>query len=222
MRLMTALRRFISDPHLGDAKVSALRGYASTDDHDQAFIDAWHRSINSDSIPVHVLGDISKGGLEAENRALEIIGSLPGIKHLVPGNHCRVHPMHSSARGRMRTTMGVFESVMVSDQVNIQGRQIMLSHFPYRGDHEHTGERYVQWRLRDEGLWLVHGHVHDEWKINGHQINVGWEMWPETFATENDILAIIRETELRENQAKSAAVAAQHRVARASGLLLPG
>ena len=75
----------------------------------------------------------------------------------------------------MRTTMGVFESVMVSDQVNIQGRQIMLSHFPYRGDHEHTGERYVQWRLRDEGLWLIHGHVHDEWKINGHQINVGWD-----------------------------------------------
>jgi hypothetical protein len=31
---------------------------------------------------------------------------------------------------------------------------------------------------------------------------------------------IIHETELRENQAKNAAVTAQHRVARASGLLL--
>lgn len=218
---MTALRRFISDPHLGDAQVAALRGYATTDDHDQAFIGAWRRSINSDSIQVHVLGDISKGGLEAENRALKIIGSLPGTKDLVPGNRCRVHPMHSSARSRMRTAMGVFESVMVSDQVNVQERQIMLSHFPYRGDHEHAGERCVQWRPGDERLWLIHGHVHDEWKINGHQINVGWETWPETFATENDVLAIIGETELRENQAKNAAVAAQHQVARASGLVMP-
>ncbi|MEX5235983.1 metallophosphoesterase [Kocuria arenosa] len=218
---MTALRRFISDPNLGDAKVSVLRGYASTDDHDQAFIDTWLKSVPHDEVIVYLLGDCSKGGLEAENRAWEILAGLPGRKRKVSGNHCRDHPMHSGWSGRMREAMDHFESVTIADEINIDGRQVMLSHFPYRGDHEHTGERNVKWRLRDEGQWLVHGHVHDEWKIHGRQINVGWEMWPDQFATEKDILAIINETELRENQAKNAAVAAQHRVARASGLLLP-
>jgi calcineurin-like phosphoesterase family protein len=44
--------------------------------------------------------------------------------------------------------------------------------YPLHGDH--TGEtRYTQYRLRDDGLWLAHGHVHTEWAKRGRQVNVG-------------------------------------------------
>jgi calcineurin-like phosphoesterase family protein len=48
----------------------------------------------------------------------------------------------------------------------------MLSHFPYKGDHK-PGDRYPEWRLRDEGLPLLHGHVHSAFLISGRQYNVG-------------------------------------------------
>lgn len=26
-------------------------------------------------------------------------------------------------------------------------------------------------------MWLLHGHVHDQWQVNGRQINVGVDVW---------------------------------------------
>ena len=49
---------------------------------------------------------------------------------------------------------------------------MLLSHFPYRGDH-YEDDRYEAYRLRDEGLPLLCGHVHHEWKFSGNQRNVG-------------------------------------------------
>jgi calcineurin-like phosphoesterase family protein len=53
---------------------------------------------------------------------------------------------------------------------------VLMCHLPYEGDHV-GDERYARFRLRDEGLWLLHGHVHDAWKVRGCQINVGVDVW---------------------------------------------
>jgi calcineurin-like phosphoesterase family protein len=60
------------------------------------------------------------------------------------------------------------------------GRQVLLSHFPYEGGGDHTEtERFTQYRLRGEGLWLLHGHTH--WQhIQVHdrrQLHVGLDAW---------------------------------------------
>src|SRR6218665_2255123 len=49
---------------------------------------------------------------------------------------------------------------------------------PYSGAHPEP-DRYDQWRLKDPGRWLLHGHTHDENQRlhNGHQIHVGIEAW---------------------------------------------
>ena len=37
--------------------------------------------------------------------------------------------------------------------------------------------RYIEHRPDDDGGWLLHGHVHEKWRQNGRQINVGVDAW---------------------------------------------
>jgi len=41
--------------------------------------------------------------------------------------------------------------------------RVLLSHFPYGGD-SHDEDRYAQFRLRGEGIPLLHGHVHEPFR----------------------------------------------------------
>ncbi len=37
--------------------------------------------------------------------------------------------------------------------------------------------KYDQWHPRDDGDWLLHGHVHEKWCQQHRQINVGVDAW---------------------------------------------
>jgi calcineurin-like phosphoesterase family protein len=81
--------------------------------------------------------------------------------------------MHRKSLPHTRRFLDVFDSVSLHEQTRLPGgRKVLLSHFPYKGDH-HAQDRHRQWRLRDEGDWLIHGHVHDQWWVEGRQVNVG-------------------------------------------------
>ena len=49
---------------------------------------------------------------------------------------------------------------------------LLLSHFPYKGDHTEE-DRFKDRRPANFGEWLLHGHVHDLWKVKDKMINVG-------------------------------------------------
>jgi len=106
----------------------------------------------------------------------QLIAELPGTKHLIAGNHDRCHPMHRDAHNWQRRYLEVFDSVQSFARRRIAGRQVMLSHFPFSGDHTFE-DRYTQYRLRDEGAWLLHGHTHSMSKGEGRQIHVGADAW---------------------------------------------
>ena len=58
---------------------------------------------------------------------------------------------------------------------------MLLSHFPYDGDHT-TTDREQQYRLRDLGLPIVHGHTHAAKIVTRSQegtlqVHVGWDTW---------------------------------------------
>jgi len=53
---------------------------------------------------------------------------------------------------------------------------VSACHFPYQGDSEVT-DRFTDRRPGDRGGWLLHGHVHDAWRQDGRQINVGIDAW---------------------------------------------
>ena len=80
---------FISDTHLGHDNIlkftkndgTRLRNFESLDHMHQTIIDNWCAKVGPNDKVYH-LGDVA-----FTRRGLDIIGSLPGIKRLVRGNH---------------------------------------------------------------------------------------------------------------------------------------
>lgn len=180
-----------SDLHIGHALVAADRGHASTAEHDDAIAQAWAETVTKrDS--VWVLGDLASSTPTPE---LELLSRLPGTKHLILGNHDPAHPLHTDGHRQFRRYLGVFGSVQTSATRRLGDQSVLLSHFPYEGDGPGRADRYSQWRLRDEGRWLVHGHVHQAWRVRGRQVNVGVDHWPSPASAE-ELEAIIGEHEL--------------------------
>lgn len=168
---------FTADLHFGHRLVAGHRGFLTeggpnTMAHDLTLIDRWCQVVRSDD-HVWVLGDIA---VSSPTRALGIIGDLPGIKHLIAGNHDGCHPMHRNSHKMLRLYMQVFTSVQPFARRRINGEEVLLSHFPYDKDRHEV--RYTQYRLRDEGRWLLHGHTHQaDQRREGREIHVGVDAW---------------------------------------------
>lgn len=170
---------FTSDPHAGHRHVASLRGFASPELHD-AFLAAqwWGRVRPVDR--VFILGDIvASNSKKATEHGLSFFAKLPGAKHLISGNHDAVHPMNRDAHRRMRDYLDVFESVASAGRLRIEGQEVLLSHFPYERDRETP--RHTQWRLRNEGKWLLHGHTHGTERVTNtggvREVHVGVDAW---------------------------------------------
>lgn len=199
---------FSSDTHFLHTMVASLRGFGSSEEHDEAIITNWNRLVHPDDLVWH-LGDV---GLGNEGKVLETAARLNGRKHLVTGNHDACWPGHRTSRNRQRRWLEVFESAQAFAKIRLDGRTVLLSHFPYEGDH--TGEdRATQFRLRDEGEWLIHGHTHLKNKIGPHlrflsvvsasgpfgmpqprgrEVHAGLDAWDLKPVSEAGILAVIR------------------------------
>lgn len=183
---------FASDLHLGHEKIAEHRGFASIEDHDKAVMDEIVGLPRGSQL--WVLGDLTIGRRRDEDRWLHELGVAAHVSgltmHLVPGNHDSCHPMHRDSHKHLRRFMGVFESVQPFARRKIAGRNALLSHFPYVGDHTEV-DRAKQYRLRDEGAWLLHGHTHSQKRLSGghyawtfghpwvphSQVHVGWDAW---------------------------------------------
>ncbi|MGO4251262.1 metallophosphoesterase family protein [Paenarthrobacter sp. TAF1] len=165
---------FHSDWHFNHDFVAQTRGYDSAEEHDEALIERINSRVTKRD-HVYVLGDVFMGSIRA---GLAQVARVNGVKHLILGNHDAAHPLHRKSNANLRRFLEVFDSVTLHDEIRLPGgRKVLLSHFPYEGDH-HEKERHRQWRLRDEGSWLIHGHVHDQWTVRGRQVNVGVDKWP--------------------------------------------
>jgi calcineurin-like phosphoesterase family protein/diadenosine tetraphosphate (Ap4A) HIT family hydrolase len=163
---------FTSDTHFGH-RAMIDRGwrpqYASVADMNADLIDRWNTSVR----PADTVWHLGDWGLGPAAEHLAILARLHGTIHLVTGNHDKPWPGNRDAHKHQAAWIRAgFASVQAFARRRIAGQQVLLSHFPYEGDH--TGQdRADQYRLRDLGLPLLHGHVHDEWRIRGRQLNVG-------------------------------------------------
>jgi calcineurin-like phosphoesterase family protein len=189
---------FSSDTHFLHKLVAGQRGFASSEEHDEALIARWNTLVRPDDLVWH-LGDV---GLGNETRVLEQAARLNGRKQLVTGNHDPCWPGHRDARKHQRRWLDVFESVQPFAKTRLDSRTVLLSHFPYEGDH--AGEdRATQFRLRDEGAWLIHGHTHQDNQIGPNAryltmmnpVHAGLDAWGLQPAGEADILEVIRHYE---------------------------
>lgn len=185
---MTVL--FTSDLHLGHAKVAQIRwdrfadqpGQPSIEEvtkwHDNLIAKNWANTVLKDDLAI-IVGDISGGSKGKQERALELIDSWPGRKVLYSGNHDGPHPMHHRDCSQMkRRYLQVFEDVDTTGyrKLSWEGGHAyaLINHFPYTGDREGLAKpRHMEFRLRDEGLYLIHGHTHNMTQFVDRELHVG-------------------------------------------------
>ncbi len=167
---------FTSDLHLGHRFVAGLRGMEVTE-HDELILSRLSSLPAGDRL--WVLGDLSRGAPEDEERALGMIARNTSHleTHLVPGNHDSCHPLHRSAFRMQPKFLAVFDSVQPYQKLRWEGRSVYLSHFPRPGqDHEGMDSRHDDVRLDVD--WLVHGHLHSDDPHTGPgQVDVGLDAW---------------------------------------------
>lgn len=197
---------FTSDTHFTHAMVAGLRGFDTADEHDQAIVANWNATISRDDTVWH-LGDV---GLGKPAEILPWVARLNGKIHLITGNHDAPWPAHRDACKSQRLWLQHFDTIQAFARRKIDGTEVLLSHFPYSGDH--SGEdRHVQYRLRDEGRWLLHGHTHGteraqfdglpftphggEPQRRGKTVHVGLDAWNLHPVAAEQITAAITEAE---------------------------
>ena len=165
---------FTSDTHFGHANIIRLsnRPFGAVEDMNERIVENWNRVVGADDVVYH-LGDAVMGKFEDN---VSYLGRLNGKKFLVPGNHDRVFSQEKPARReRFRAFYeeNGFEVVEEMTYGVIGGHRFILCHFPFEGD-SHDGDRFENLRpARGLGMPVVHGHVHEKWRINGDQFNVG-------------------------------------------------
>lgn len=165
---------FTADTHIGHRMVAQLRGFDSVEEHDRHLVGRWNSIVGPDDQVWH-LGDVS---LKPFTAVADTLAELNGTLHLVAGNHDAVWPGHREAHREQPRWLARFASVQAFARRRIGGQEVLLSHFPYAGSGDHTElERFSQYRLHDEGRWLLHGHVHAAWRQRGRQVNVGLDVW---------------------------------------------
>ncbi len=176
VRLITVMATFFtSDQHYGHANVIAYsqRPFADAAHMTEELVARFNAVVTADDDVWH-LGDFSLD----ERLVARVLPRLHGRHHLVSGNHDTCHPCHRRGTSRVaRYVEAGFTDVVPAAELDLPGVGIVeLNHMPYVGDHTDR-DRYVEHRPPDRGRWLLHGHVHELWRVRGRMINVGVDQW---------------------------------------------
>lgn len=184
-------RWFTSDQHLDHDRVRGLAGrpHASKEEMNEAIIANFNSVVGVDDLTFFV-GDFALG---KRAESVPLIQRFNGTKVLVSGNHDETFQLRSkSAAWRSKYIKWGFKDVVNGLELTLaDGTDVLVDHFPYNGDHDGYEDRFPELRPRDEGKWLIHGHVHEMWQVNGRQINVGVDAWNFMPVSEDQICNII-------------------------------
>lgn len=159
-----------------------------------------HNEVVSPDDTVVFTGDVAMGDVEL---SLELFSLMNGIKVLVPGNHDYVgsaYRVSEAKRARMIALYDTAFDVVLSDRqrnfVHVGGELVLVSHYPFAGESDTEREdRFAELRPVDDGVsLLLHGHVHDQWRLNGRQFNVGVDVNDFTPVSEETVAEWVKET----------------------------
>jgi calcineurin-like phosphoesterase family protein len=181
---------FTSDTHFGHSRIIELcdRPFSSVDAMNEGIIENWNALVKPNDLVFH-MGDVAMGKIAD---SLPLVGRLNGRIALVPGNHDRVFSGNKISHIERFTPeyLKVFETIL-PEWTGLDVLPVDFCHFPFAGD-SHEDDRYTELRPVDNGQWLIHGHVHDEWKVRGKQINVGVDVWDFRPVHLDQIMEVIR------------------------------
>lgn len=179
---------FTSDQHIGHANIIRLsnRPFANLEEMHRELITR-HNAVVSSKDTVYHLGDFS---LDTKF-VRPMLSKLNGYHCLVSGNHDKCHPCHKKWQAMERKYLEFGFTTVCHDRIfTLSGNYtttVRLNHLPYIGDSKHEA-RYPEHRPKDAGMTLLHGHVHEAWKINGRMHNVGVDVRDFRPVSEHELL----------------------------------
>lgn len=168
-----------ADPHFFHELVMDIRGFSDIESYNDAIVSSIFDPLPNNAA-LFILGDLTLNSPEKSFKLLTDAATKKNVTmHYIIGNHDEVHPMHRHAARKQKKWLEVFESVQPFGTLRMNKEKVLLSHFPYEGDHTNEN-RYLQFRLPDRGRKLVHGHTHqttptDPARLN--QVCVSWDAW---------------------------------------------
>lgn len=195
---------FTSDLHFFHKNVIKYcnRPWSTVEEMNEGLITRWN-SVVGDQDQVFVLGDFCFGGVA---RATSILSRLKGHKVLIRGNH--------DAKPQQLVRAG-FAEVLDQEEIYVTTPpfpRLTLSHYPFAPTREelwlerlanfwkfwrrlkYKEARFLERRPIDHGQFLLHGHVHNAWKVKGRMINVGVDAWNYTPVSIDQIQRLIEGT----------------------------
>ena len=199
------MKFFTSDLHLGHKNIVQLshRPFADLDEMHHAIIINWNSVVRHDDDIVYVLGDFTSEGGTAVG--LELAKQLRGRKRLIEGNHDRCW-MGKSSGIKDRKRFGydnVFELISPWMREKIGSIKVVMSHFPYGGDHTDE-DRFKNYRLRPTDTPILHGHTHSTERVSTFvvrnddrfyevttQVHVGVDAWGYTPVTKDQVVELL-------------------------------
>jgi calcineurin-like phosphoesterase family protein len=175
---------FTSDEHYGHARIIEYcnRPFRDVDQMTEELIKRHNLLVKEEDLVIHV-GDFTfKQALMPA-----ILERLKGRHALVAGNHDGCHRCHNNYE---KATHKYLDAGFVSVAQSTVVENFLVAHLPYVGDYS----RYGQFRPKDEGLWLLHGHVHEAWKVRDRMVNVGVDQWSYAPVSLEELKTLVKET----------------------------
>lgn len=150
---------FTADHHFHHKRIIEYckRPFASVDAMNKELIALWNDTVAPGDLVYH-LGDF---GFGSADKLTAIRKQLNGQIIMIRGNHDQL------------SDTAYRERVGVEIQAPHWYRGMQLCHYPAQGDTQVEDRHLASRPYMPEGTWLLHGHVHDAWVVNGRQINVG-------------------------------------------------
>jgi calcineurin-like phosphoesterase family protein len=165
-----------SDEHYGHANIIGYSGrpFRDLDHMHEELVRRHNERVKPEDLVIH-LGDFSI----RECFAAVYLPKLNGRHALVAGNHDACHPRWSRRNVGAHDRYLGYGFIWVREELRLyrpeHGLTLLLHHMPYSDPVK--VEKYADWRPQDHGSWLLHGHVHEAWKVSGRQLNVGVDQW---------------------------------------------
>lgn len=182
---------FTSDLHFGHANIIQFcdRPWDTVAEMNEGLVARWNAVVRH-SDTVYVLGDFTMNMKDMETYTPR----LNGLKVLIVGNHDKCFDMKEQQIARYISAG--WSHVMDSCLASVGPQMVNLHHFPYSGDSSEYKERFLDRRLPDTGVVLLHGHVHGSWLTRKSpagtlMVNVGVDVWNYCPVSETQIMALI-------------------------------
>lgn len=169
---------FTSDEHYGHKNIInySSRPFPGIEVMEEQLIARHNRRVAFTDTVYH-LGDFSLD----EKLVSRVMSQLRGRHILVPGNHDKCHPVHKKKRVDFTQYVrwGFDDVLPLQTTKHFPGLgEVLLCHMPYPGEHNKVHDTYAAFRPENQGMKLLHGHVHELWKKKGDlMLNVGVDQW---------------------------------------------